>query len=478
MKTLSNGSVYSVSGANVDGRFSNPDAWTRKLDRLSFAGNQNVLPGAAITVVAGATEFQQGFRPSIDGLKITGARQRGGINVNAYGRHLDVGNNVIQSNGGNFGGGITLGQAYVGDNQNDDVRVHHNRILNNGGISLAGAVGIFNGANDYRLDRNEICGNYAAEYGGGISQFGYSPRGDIDHNKVLFNYSFDEGGGMLVGGEQPQNPDQASQGSGPVKIHANLVQGNVSNDDGGGIRLLKPMNYQIDIYNNMVVNNVATDLGGGIALDDAPKVSIVNNTVAKNMTTATAEDSDGDPHAAGLASENHSAQLMAQLPTGSPDFSDPVLFNNIFRDNRAGHWDGSALVGLGLAGDTTPVNLMDLEVFGTTTQEFMKPRYSILHAPYGGSNSTDQVGADPAFVSQYDTGLTAVPFRGDPAFITVVADSPTPGTLPGNYHVDVTSPAIDAGAATFGGVAAPSSDFDGDNRPLGPKFDVGADESR
>jgi IPT/TIG domain-containing protein len=471
--TLPDGS-YSVRGANVDGRFSNPTAWTSKLKGISFAGNKNVLPGAAITVVAGATEFQSGFRPSIDGLKITGARQRGGINVNAYGRYLDIANNVIQSNGGNFGGGVTLGQAYVGDNQNDNVRVHHNRILNNGGISLAGAVGIFNGADGYRLDHNEVCGNYAAEYGGGISQFGYSPGGSIDHNRVLSNYSFDEGGGILVGGEQPQNPDQVSKGSGPVKVSANLVQGNVSNDDGGGIRLLKPMNYQIDITNNLVVNNVATDLGGGIALDDAPKVSIVNNTVAKNMTTATAEDSDGDPHAAGLASENHSAQLMAQLPAGSPDFSNPVLYNNVFWDNRAGHWDGSQLRGLGLAGDATPINRIDLEVFGTP--KFMKPRYSILHVPYGGSDATDRIGADPSFVSQYDTGLRAVPFRGDPAFITVVVDSPAGGILPGNYHIQTTSVAKDAGAATSGGVAAPNDDFDGDKRPLGTRFDMGADE--
>jgi hypothetical protein len=356
------------------------------------------------------------------------------------------------------------------------VRLHHNRILNNGGISLAGAIGIFNGAENYRLDHNEICGNYAAEYGGGVSQFGYSPGGSIDHNRVISNYSFDEGGGILVGGEQPQNPDAASQGSGPVKISANLVQGNLSNDDGGGIRLLKPMNYQIDITNNMVANNVATDLGGGIALDDAPKVSIVNNTVAKNMTTATAEDSDGDPHAAGLASENHSAQLMALLPAGSPDFSDPVLFNNVFRDNRAGHWDGSNLLGLGLPGDATPIERIDLEVFGTPTAEFMKPRYSILHVPYAGANLTDNIGADPSFVSEYDTGLSAVPFRGDPAFVTVVMDAPASGILPGDYHVNAGSPAVDAGAASSGGVAAPNEDFDGDTRPLGVKHDMGADE--
>jgi len=167
---------------------------------------------------------------------------------------------------------------------------------------------------------------------------------------------------------------------------------------------------------------------------------------------------------------------MTQLPAGSPDFSDPVLFNNIFWDNRAGHWDGSELRGLGLAGDATPIERIDLEVFGTATAKYMKPRYSILHVPYAGSDTTDKIGVNPNFVSEYDTGLTAVPFRGDPAFITVVVDSPAGGLLPGNYHILVGSPAIDVGATTFGGVAAPNDDFDGDMRPIGTKSDMGADE--
>ena len=43
----------------------------------------------------------------------------------------------------------------------------------------------------------------------------------------------------------------------------------------------------------MIVNNVSTHEGGGVALDDTPNVRIYNNTVMKNMTTATAVTSNG-----------------------------------------------------------------------------------------------------------------------------------------------------------------------------------------
>ena len=42
----------------------------------------------------------------------------------------------------------------------------------------------------------------------------------------------------MVAGELPANPNDLSPGSGPVAIDSNVVQANLANDDGGGIRLL------------------------------------------------------------------------------------------------------------------------------------------------------------------------------------------------------------------------------------------------
>ena len=53
----------------------------------------------------------------------------------------------------------------------------------------------------------------------------------------------------------------------------------------------------------MINNNGAADLGGAVVLDDSVTRPLVNNTVANNVSTGSSEDSDGNPHSAGLASE-------------------------------------------------------------------------------------------------------------------------------------------------------------------------------
>jgi len=483
----------------IDGRFflSYEGEWLAKLAAIDFDGAELTPPdqvkeitgGQVITFVAKADRFGPAFRPQLDGFTITGARGEdgGGIYLNAHCRYVVISNNVVRSNGGGFGGGITIGKAYAGDNYNTGIRISHNRIVNNGGISLAGGVGIFNGAHGYEIDHNDICGNYSAEYGGGISHFGLSDGGKIHHNCVMFNASFDEGAGIFVGGEQPTPPATLTAGSGRVDIYNNLVAANVAGDDGGGVRLLQPGRHLMNIYNNMIVNNVSADLGGGIALDDASNVVMCNNTIAKNITTATAEDSDGLPHAAGLASEPHSASFKATLPPGAPAFSDPVLFNNIFWDNRAGVFDQTlnggrgGIAGIGAPGDIRPVNVMDLEVFALPGA-VLTPEYCSLSRAYPGG-SHNQVG-DPAFKSEYDTQVTAVAFNMEPDFKTVKIVTVTPDYT-GDYHLTAGSTlVIDRGTPEVTRVSdgtpvtyrAPADDFDGDARPIGAGYDIGADE--
>ena len=111
----------------------------------------------------------------------------------------------------------------------------------------------------------------------------------------------------------------------------------------------------MNVSNNMIVNNVSTHEGGGVALDDAPEVRLVNNTIMKNLTTATAVTSNGQPAPAGLF-DRRSTASSCRRPSrpGAPTFSNPVLFNNIFWDNRAGTRTGDTVTGLGVAGDATP----------------------------------------------------------------------------------------------------------------------------
>ncbi len=490
---------FNIQGTSIDGRFiaDNEAYWSAKLASLSFDGNQAVPIGGDITVVASNGEFLAGFNaPRIDGIGLaTGhGAGAGGVQVNAFGRNLEITNNVLESNGGGTAGAIGLGSPYVGDNQNDNVKISQNRVMGNGGLVRAGGIGIYNGANRYSIDNNIICSNFANEYGGGISHWGLSPNGTITRNQVYYNASVDSGGGIALAQELPQPApgptDPPGPGTGSVNVTRNLLQMNYSGDDGGGIFVLDAHTTRVGIVNNMIVDNGAAEIGGAITLDDSTNVTIVNDTIANNVSTASGEGSDGTPHSAGLAAEANSDSFQNSL-TGpnQPDFSRPrALFNNIFWENEAFTIDGT----------TVPPSLVsqgfiDFEVFGTTVPRTFTPRYSLLTAPHGPPNQGNIVGQDPLFVNPFTLELVVSGSRLDPQTraVTIVGQDPPVG-LQGDYHLQGTSPAIDEGApfsnfpfppvATSpspSSILAPSDDYDGQARPQGSgltPFDIGADE--
>jgi hypothetical protein len=491
-----------VDGVGVTGDTAYAEAWRVFVEGLTWDGNQTIYEGPVVYVLVQDGEFTAGYPPAIDGFAIQGGDQQafpnflpgaepgaagiitvqgGGIFANAYARNLQITNNVIRSNGGAYAGAIRLGTPHLpgaaNDNQNDSVRIANNRIYANGGTNLAGAIGLFSGSEGYEVAYNDICGNFSAEYGGGISHYGYSPNGKIHHNRIYFNRSYDEGGGVMIAGELPADPATLSPGAGPVDVYANLIQANLGNDDGGGLRFLMAGNYPYNVYNNIVVNNVSTHEGGGISLNDAPNVRVYNNTLMKNITTATAVTSNGQPAPAGLSSSRNSALLQASLPAGSPIFSNPLLFNNIFWDNRAGTWNGGFVSGVGMAGDATPLNFWDLGVADGTG--LLAPTNSLMQVDLGTiADASNTVGQDPGVVAPYDTSIVVLPWRGNARFVdTLLVAVSLPVEQMGDYHLGGTgSPAYNLGAASKSGVNAPATDIDDQARPAQGGFDSGADE--
>jgi hypothetical protein len=512
-----NGTV--IPGSIIDGGAFGGDSpvatdWYARIGLLTWSGNQTVFDGAVVSIYlpstgsnAFPTSYGPNTAPSIDGFDLRGGDQQGfpgNINVigggptgqpgglitqggaifaNAYARNLQITNNVIQNNGGAYGT-IRIGTPDLPspdtNNENDGVRILNNRVIANAGTNLAGGIGIFAGADGYEVASNDICGNFSAEYGGGLSVYGLSPNGKIHHNRIYFNRSYDEGGGVMIAGQLPANAAALSPGSGPVDIYANLIQANLANDDGGGLRFLMAGNFPMNVYDNFIVNNVSTHEGGGVALNDAPDVRFYNNTVMKNLTTATAVTSTGAPAPAGLSTSLNSNPLQATLPGGAPLFSNPLLFNNIFWDNRAGTRAGSGVTGLDTAGaDNWDLGAADGSGVLAPTNSIHQP--STRNTASVTASPTNTL-SNPNVVSPYDVSVTFNVWRNNPAFIdAILVAVDLPPTLMGNYHLPATgSPALNAGAAskTIGAltVNAPVFDIDNEPRPAGAGFDIGADE--
>ncbi|MEO9240501.1 MAG: IPT/TIG domain-containing protein [Jatrophihabitantaceae bacterium] len=547
-----------VRGSILDGAGFNPDNasgtnWINLLSSLNYSGDPAVPDSAVVTVLddPSGANVPTSYPLSIDGFTITGGAQSdfvgnvneltgivqtpygangalitqgGGIYVHSNVRNLQITDNIIRGNGGSFGGAIRVGTPYVGTNRNYNLTVANNQIRDNGGTNLAGGIGLFTGSDGYAITHNAICGNFSAEYGGAISAFGYnangggSAGGTISKNRIWFNASYDEGGAVMIAGELPANPTQLSPGSGPVTIDSNVIQANLANDDGGGIRLLQTGGSHItrtdpqtiSITNNTVANNVSAHEGGGIALDDAPFVNIVNNTIAKNLTTATAVTSDGSAAPAGLSTAANSDPLQARLRSSAfstntgtalynTTFSKPTLFNNVFSDNRAGSFSGGWVRGIGGLlpdGTANDVNNWDLGVTDVPGA-LLSPTNSVLQDTTGTAASpTNVVTASPLFANGvYDVTVNILASRTYPAFRqAIIVAELLPPNLMGNYHLLTGSPAIGLGAASFAvnwgvtglnsTVSAPAADIDGDARPTvtGPvgnrvrRYDAGSDQ--
>ena len=477
--TVPDSAVVTVlqSGAGSSSRTTSIDGFTiTGGSQADFATNIDATTGGTTTPIGGPGAL---------------VSQGGGIYVHGGTRGLQITDNVIVGNSGSYGGAVRVGTPYAANAINPDLRIAYNQIRDNGGTNLAGALGLFANTSGYTVDHNDLCGNFSAEYGGAIGHFGRSlgttahPANNINNNRLWFNQSYDEGGAVMVAGELSSNLTDPSTGSGPVRIHENLVQDNLANDDGGGLRMLQAGNHQIDVVNNIIANNTSAHEGGGVALDDSTNVRFVNNTVYRNITTATAVTSNGEPAPAGLSTADNSDQLQATLPAGAATFSNPVMFNNVFWDNRAGSWNGQYISGINSpdAPAADPINRWDMGNADSATS-LLSPTNTLLQTGAGTiSSATNKLGVDPLVVDPFATTVTVQASRTFPSFrqALIVVEN-VPPSLMGDYHLTAGSPALSmaAGSKTvnpiFGTVSAPAIDYDGQARPIGTGRDAGADE--
>ena len=223
---------------------------------------------------------------------------------------------------GNLSSGDGGGFAHLGYSFNGDIE--HNTIL-------------FNQSTNPTIPTN----------GGGLIIMG-TPDQDLVCSTLATPPDQDCPATTAVGGPASVTP---SDGVGPgLVINANLIMGNAAESGTGAGIAFNAVNGNdmvsfptdpgqwnlVTVTNNIIVDNVGGWDGAGISLHDSPNVNIINNTVAYNSSTAsagilfntlgaplasqggsscTSTSTTTCPQPGGLVAIQHSAVLMANLPT-------------------------------------------------------------------------------------------------------------------------------------------------------------------
>ncbi len=327
---------------------------------------------------------------------------------------------------------ITIRGGYTTTNWNDSDPVANPTILDAGG---QGRVFFVQGGVFATIEGLQITGGNAG-------------KGDADDNS---------GGGLYATGAN-------------VTLKNNRVFGNVA-DTGGGIYLSSNSGQ---VSENTITGNTA-DNGGGAFLDE-PSGDFRHNTISTNTAIF---DGGGLLLLQGNNAELNANVIIANTAmNGGGTYlinSDATLVNNIIADNDAGTAGGGLYVNA-----SAPVLLHtviaqnnDDGVYVTSNSDIELINTILVSHTIGISVSENSVASLDATL-WYANGekwngnvvQNTHERNGDPDF-----NAPNAG----DYHIGILSEALDWGVDT-GKVFQVFEDIDGDARPRGGGYDIGADE--
>ncbi len=361
-------------------------------------------------------------------------------------------NTIINNQAINIGGGITLEQS--------NGWVVSNTIQNN----MSGGVAAFGGV--VTFTNNLIAGN-TNSYGAGLT----INNGDflVSNNVISGNIAMYQGGGIDVAGGDN------------ILINSNLIIGNEAEGCAG----FDLSGSSAVFTNNSVMDNKATEYDGGGGCAGSHNAVLEDNYISGN----TAQRYGGGIHAGGPDASTFDRNVftnnVASCGGGVSFYNGSRTFtNNIVADNQAGAGSGLCIQGgiHTLQHNTFVHNIggngirvirssgMSATAFFTNTivvahltgiEVSIDGAVSIEGTLWGSGkwvNGTDWLVVGSGSIM---TGTTNI--WGDPDFMNPNAQ---------DYHVSPDSPSVDAGVTS-----TVTWDLDGDLRPAGNGFDIGADES-
>jgi fibronectin-binding autotransporter adhesin len=406
---------------------------------------------------------------TLEGLRLTnGSISGGGGGIRAVNARPVISGCQVCSNDASSGGGISLGYS-------DDAVLTGNQIYSNTATFNGGGVNLWH-CGDATLTDNRVYSNTASQDGGGVV-IGYSSNSTLVSNEVCSNKA-DAGGGVYVfyspdarltdNGIHGNMADDGSGGgacflaSNGAALTGNEICDNEARYDGGGIRLFGSGNATL--AGNEVCCNSAAGNGGGIHLWSAISITLDANTVISNAAGYGGGICISDTTSARLVNnvvaDNRKALFPCAGGIGIGDSTATLLHNTIARNWGFGGLEGSGVyvsVPTSRASVVTLTNniLVSHTVGISVTAGNTATLEGTLWGAGAWANITDTMGN-----GQVSTGTMNV--RGAPAFVNPDG---------GDYHIDFESAAIDVGVD-----AGVDTDIDGEPRPAGAGYDLGADE--
>lgn len=322
----------------------------------------------------------------------------------------------LRITGGNadFGGGVAVGLGAV--------ILRNNRVFSNTAEGSGGGLYLETGVEATVISSNTFAHNASGNCGGGMLLNTPLAPATVSDNTVSSNTA-ELGGGICGGGTLVTYTANI--------IRRNTIISNTASTYGGGVWL----EHSADILNgNIIVGNIA-DSGGGLGLMYRGNTTLVNNVVADNQA-------------------NKGSGLYVLRFT-------PHLLHNTIAHNSGG--DG---IGIYIAED-----LVEMEPSTVTLTNTILVSHTVGITVTAGSTVTLEatLWGDGDWANQVNWGgggtiSHAHDITGTPAFVAPDA---------GDYHIGPSSAAMDRGID-----AGVEIDIDGDQRPIGPLPDLGADERR
>ncbi len=428
---------------------------------------------------------------TIEGLHIIGGNATGlggggdgkdaGGGVYVISATITVHDSWLSGNTAELGGGMFL--------RGSNATLGGNTVVSNS--ASIGGGGLFLVTSDAALSGNTVISNTSAFGGGLLLQ---SSTATLSGNTLLFNNVAQLGGGLFMEGcdatlsGNTVASNTASVGGGGLFLttsEATLGENTVTSNTaafGGGIQIVESV---VTLTKNVVNGNTAKERGGGVFLGSSGNATLNGNTVTHNVA-----DAGGGLFlraSAATLSENVIEYNTVNQSGGGlylREGSNAELVNNIIADNQA-DVAGSGLYVAGSSsrllhttiarnsgGQSTGV-YVDEDASGNTSVVTLTNNILVSHTigiyVTTGNTATLTVTlwGSGAWANNNPfegpgTIVSTRNYEGDPAFVDPDA---------GDYHIGFNSAAIDTGANV--GITV---DIDGEVRPVGTGYDIGADE--